>query len=73
MARPILVDTDVLVDFLRGHRKAVTFVNAHADKIILSAIVVAELYARVKGEAEQVALDEFVALFRERVDPVAHG
>ena len=63
MARSILLDTDILVDFLRGHSKAVAFVKAHSERIILSSIVVAELYAGVKGEAEQAALDNFVSLF----------
>jgi hypothetical protein len=63
MADAILVDTDVLVDFLRGHRKAVAFVNANANRLILSSIVVAELYAGVKGEAEEAALEDFVSLF----------
>ena len=64
MKRSILIDTDVLVDFLRGQSKAVTFINAHADRILLSSIVVAELYAGVKGEDEQFVLDNFVSLFR---------
>ncbi|HHP7236338.1 MAG TPA: type II toxin-antitoxin system VapC family toxin [Desulfobacterales bacterium] len=64
MHRSVLVDTDVLADFLRGHGKAVAFVNEHADRIILSSIVVAELYAGVKGDEEQVALDRFVSIFR---------
>jgi len=64
MTRPILPDTDVLVDFLRGHPEAVAFVNACSDRIILSSIVVAELYAGVKGEAECMALEDFVSLFR---------
>lgn len=64
MARSILLDTDILIDFLRGHSKAVAFVNAHSDRIILSSIVVAELYAGVKGDAEEAALDSFVSLFR---------
>jgi predicted nucleic acid-binding protein len=64
MVRPILLDTDVLVDFLRGHSKAVVFVNARSTRIILSAIVVAELYAGVKGDVEQAALVSFVSLFR---------
>ncbi|MEA3358132.1 MAG: type II toxin-antitoxin system VapC family toxin [Thermodesulfobacteriota bacterium] len=64
MVKSILLDTDVLVDFLRGHRKAVAFVNAQSDRIILSSIVVAELYAGVKGDAEQVALEDFISLFR---------
>ena len=64
MARSILLDTDILVDFFRGQSKAVAFINAHSARIILSSIVVAELYAGVKGDAEQAALDNFVSLFR---------
>ncbi len=64
MAGLILLDTDVLVDFFRGHSKAVAFINAHSDRIILPTIIVAELYAGVKGEKERAALDRFVALFR---------
>lgn len=64
MEEPVLPDTDVLVDYLRGHRKAVALINACADRIILSSIVVAELYAGVRGEAEEAALDDLVSLFR---------
>ncbi len=64
MAGLILLDTDVLVDFFRGHSKALVFLNAHSDRIILSSIVVAELYAGVKRDNEQAALDNFVSLFR---------
>jgi hypothetical protein len=64
MANPILLDTDVLVDFLRGHNKAVVLVNDYSYRIILSSIVIAELYAGINGEDEQVALDKFVSLFR---------
>ena len=61
--KPILVDTDVLVDFLRGYSKAVAFVNRHSGRIVLSSIVVAELYAGVKGNTEESALDSFISLF----------
>ena len=64
MARPILLDTDVLVDFFRGNGKAVAFIDKYHTHIILSSIVVAELYAGVKGDAEQAALEDFVSLFR---------
>jgi predicted nucleic acid-binding protein len=64
MPNSILVDTDVLVDFLRGHQKAVAFVTEFSSQIILSPIVVAELYADVKGNAELVALENFISLFR---------
>jgi len=64
MTRSILPDTDVLVDFFRGHVKAVAFINDNSDRIILSAIVVAELFAGVKGSTEQSTIEEFVSLFR---------
>jgi len=64
MQRPVLVDTDVLVDFLRGHSQAVAFVNDHSSRIILSSIVVAELYAGVKGDQEPAVLESFISLFR---------
>ncbi len=64
MARSILLDTDILVDLLRGHNKAIAFVKSSSARIILSTIVVAELYAGVKGDAEQAVLDDFVSLFR---------
>jgi predicted nucleic acid-binding protein len=71
MDGPTLPDTDVLVDFLRGHGEAVAFINAHQARIILSSIVVAELYAGVKGDAESAILQDFVSLFR--VVPVTGG
>ena len=64
MVGAILLDTDVLVDFFRGYSKAVAFVNANSARIILSSIVVAELYAGVKGDAEKAVLGNFVSLFR---------
>jgi len=59
----MLLDTDVLVDFFRGNGEAVAFINANSNRIILSSIVVAELYAGVKGDAEQTIIENFVSLF----------
>ncbi|MGW8159737.1 MAG: PIN domain-containing protein [Desulfoprunum sp.] len=65
MADSFLLDTDVLIDFLRGYDKAVDFVtaNANSHRIILSSIVVAELYAGVKGAGELSSLNNFISLF----------
>ena len=63
MDAPLLLDTDVLVDFLRGYEKAVELVNRHSAGILLSSIVVAELYAGVKGATELQVLDNLVSLF----------
>ena len=64
MAKSILVDTDVMVDFLRGYPKAKTLVKRHSTQIILSSIVAAELYAGVRGDEEQLSLDNLMSLFR---------
>jgi predicted nucleic acid-binding protein len=64
MGKPVLPDTDVLIDFLRGHAKAVALVRSCEDRLILSAVVVSELYAGVRVAKEETVLDEFVALFR---------
>lgn len=66
MAGKLLVDTDVLIDYLRGHPKAVGFITEYADDIAVSAMSVAELFAGVRGEAhepEQRALQDFLELF----------
>ena len=63
MNGPFLFDTDVLVDYLRGQPQAVALVKGCADRIVLSAVVVAELYAGVRDDAELKQLDAFVALF----------
>ena len=67
MSGPILVDTDVLIDFLRGYEPAVSFVNVHSDRIVLSAVVVAELYAAARGakdDPEQTVIENLLSLFR---------
>ena len=67
MPNPIVVDTDVLIDFLRGREQAVSFVNVESERIILSSIVVAELYAGArggKGDTEQNTLERFLSMFR---------
>ena len=66
MPRPFLVDTDILIDYLHGRPTAVRFVTDHADRVIVSAMSVAELYAGVRGQAresEQLALANFLGLF----------
>jgi predicted nucleic acid-binding protein len=64
MAKQLLVDTDVLVDFFRGYHKAVDFINVQSSRIVLSSVAVAELYAGVTSDNEIAALDRFISLFR---------
>lgn len=62
--RPIVCDTDVMIDFLRGHATAESLVRRQVDRIALSAITVAELYAGARSQKEQVVLDDLTSLFR---------
>jgi hypothetical protein len=59
----LLPDTDVLVDFLRGYPDAVAYVKSQGERIVLSAVVVAELYAGVKDDEELQRMDEFLSQF----------
>ena len=63
MSGSILVDTDILIDFLRGYKKAISFIDEYSSQIILSPIIVAELYAGVKGTDELSVLENFLSLF----------
>jgi predicted nucleic acid-binding protein len=63
LTKPVLIDTDVMVDFLRGHPKAVALVQTLSSRIILSSIVAAELYAGVRGDEELNKLDSLISLF----------
>jgi len=62
MPRAVLIDTDVLVDFLRGRAKAIACLEEFADRMILSAITVAELYAGVRGEEDAPEQDALANL-----------
>ncbi len=67
MVKPILLETDVLIDFLRGHEQAMSFVGTRSRRILVSSVTVAELYAGVRGEkggTEQTVLDDLLRLFR---------
>lgn len=64
MSTEKLVDTDVLIDFLRGNEKAVSLIEKISSQMILSPIVIAELYAGVKGDDEMSVLSNFTSFFR---------
>ncbi len=59
----ILVDTDVLIDYFRGLPQAISFIKNNYERIVLSTITVAELYAGVREGEERKNLDEFIQLF----------
>jgi hypothetical protein len=64
MVAKLLIDTDVLIDYLRGYSKAVHYLENVRDSLLLSSITVAELYAGIKNEEEENALTPFLQLFQ---------
>ena len=63
MPDPVLLDTDVLVDYLRGYNKAVFYLEGLTGPLLTSAITVAELYGGVREGQERPALDRFLLAF----------
>ena len=64
MTKPVLINTDVMMDFLRGYPKAVALVRKQSARIILSGITTAELYAGVKDDKELRILNDLISLFQ---------
>ena len=57
MTKPLLLDTDVIIDYLRGRRQAIDFIESLDEPPSVSAIVVAELYAGVRDGEERNRLE----------------
>lgn len=62
MAAPLLFDTDVLIDYLRGQADAVAFLKKTRRPLRVSAATVAELYVGVRDGDEREVLDRFIGL-----------
>ena len=56
-----LLDTDLLIDYLRGHPEAVSFVEANVAEACISAMNIAELYQGVRNGEEQTKLEKMIS------------
>ena len=63
MSKPLLIDTDVLIDYLREQPEAVTYIEGLTESLLMSAITAAELYAGVREGEERTKLDAFIKAF----------
>lgn len=60
----ILVDTDILVDYVRGHETSTRWLQSKTGAIlIVSAVTVAELHAGARNTKETAAIEEFLKNF----------
>jgi predicted nucleic acid-binding protein len=60
----LLLDTCVLVDYLRNHAPAVEFISQLDDPPTISAMTVAELYVGVRHRREQARVESLMARLR---------
>jgi predicted nucleic acid-binding protein len=63
VAGRLLIDTDVLIEYLRGRSEAVEYLEGLASDLSISVISVAELFAGIKGNEEERALKQFLLAF----------
>jgi predicted nucleic acid-binding protein len=59
----LLIDTDVIIDYLRDRPEAVSYLESLTETLLTSAVTIAELYAGVRDGAERDALDSFIQAF----------
>lgn len=64
MADRYLLDTDILIEYLRGAERAIQYLEGLDGELLMSAITVAELWSGVRGELEAEALERFTLAFR---------
>lgn len=60
----VLLDTCILIDYLRGRPDAIGFVEALDGPPVVSALTVAELFAGVRDGRERAELDRLTAACR---------
>ncbi len=59
----ILLDTNILIEILKGNRKTIEHVQSLNQTLAISSITVMELYYGVRNKAEISKLEKFVSLF----------
>ncbi len=62
-AKHFLLDTDVIIEYLRGRDEAIRYVESLEGELYVSAITVAELFSGVKCIDEEAALERFLDAF----------
>ena len=63
MIQRYLLDTDILIEYLRGSQQAVDFVESLTGVLLLSIITVAELYSGVRDATEEKSIEQFLLAF----------
>jgi hypothetical protein len=63
MSAGLLLDSNILIDYLRDVAPAGEYLETRAGPLSISAVSVAELHAGARSDQERAGLREFVAAF----------
>jgi len=61
--KPLLVDSDILIDVLRKHAPARDYLRSIQNPLLISAMTSVELWAGAKGRQQEEILEELLAGF----------
>lgn len=61
----LLIDTDVMIEYLRGTQEAITFLESLADRPATSVICAAELFVGARDDDEWETIETFLLAFDE--------
>ena len=64
MAETYLLDTDILIEYLRGRQKAIQYLESLKGELVISVISVAELAAGLKDEDEEHQLKSLLVALK---------
>ncbi len=59
----LLLDTDVIIEYLRNREPAVAFIESLEGILLVSVMTLAELFTGVKDAIEEAAIDDFLTPF----------
>jgi predicted nucleic acid-binding protein len=60
---PCLIDTNILIDYLREKAEALTFLEGLSQRALISSLTVAELYVGVRDGKERQRMEAFLGAF----------
>ncbi len=63
MRKKLLIDTCVIIDYLRNDKSAVDYFEKLTSSLFISVITVAEIHAGIRNEKEQKLVSHFLNAF----------
>lgn len=59
----LLIDTDVIIEYLKGNQSAISYFKSLDSELHISAITLAELFTGIRTDEEKEELTYFISLF----------